>query len=246
MQTYILDEELNLAPVKTSGELCIGGVGLARGYLNRPDLTGEKFVPNPYSHQPGDRLYRTGDLVRYRHDGKIEFLGRADQQVKFRGYRIEPGEVEAVLLEHSDVKEAFVVAEIVSGGEKRLLGYAVRKNGGGNGVEFREYLRSRLPEYMVPWAIVEMDELPRTPSGKIDRRRLPAPAEADLIGERQYEAPNSPVEEILCQIWADVLNVKRVGASDDFFDLGGHSLLATKVVSRIRKVFRVGPAKADF
>src|SRR5881394_1457353 len=192
-------------PGGVAGELYIGGGGLARGYLHRPDLTAERFVPNPFSGEGGERLYRTGDLGRWRGDGNIEFLGRMDEQVKIRGYRIEPGEIEAALREHGGVREAVVVAREEEGGEKRLVGYVVSEgSGGGVSVsELREYLKGRLPEYMVPSAFVSLEKLPLTPNGKLDRKALPAPDRR--IEEGRYVGPRNEVEEILCGIWTKVL-----------------------------------------
>ncbi len=244
-QAYIVDEELRLAPVGAVGELCLGGEGLGRGYWKQAELTAEKFVPNPYSGRPGARLYRTGDRVRYGRGGAIEFLGRMDEQVKIRGYRIEPGEIERALLQHEGVKEAVVVAREIAGGEKQLVGYVVWEDEGeGEREDLREYLRKKLPEYMVPWAVVELKELPLSVNGKVDRRRLPEPEERREWQEREYEGPRTAVEEIVCGIWAEVLRLERVGIGENFFELGGHSLLATQVISRVRRVFETEVALA--
>jgi acyl carrier protein len=243
MQAYVLDARLAPVPVGVAGELCIGGVGLARGYLGRPGLTAERFVPNPFAATPGERLYRTGDLARYLPDGNLEFLGRIDHQVKVRGYRIELGEIEATLTAHPAVREAVVVAREEGAGEKRLVAYVV---GEASGAELRAFVRSKLPEYMVPSAFVALAALPLTANGKIDRRALPAP-EGRPEQERAYVAPRTPVEEVLAGIWAEVLRLDRVGVQDNFFDLGGHSLLATQVVSRLREAFSVElPLRALF
>ncbi|MET0395315.1 MAG: amino acid adenylation domain-containing protein, partial [Longimicrobiaceae bacterium] len=220
-------------PAGIPGELLIGGAGVARGYLGRPGLTAEKFVPDAFSGTPGARLYRTGDRVRLRTDGTLEFLGRVDFQVKIRGFRIEPGEVEAALLRHPEVRDSAVVAREDRPGEPRLVAYVVPEPGAAPARDaLRAWLRERLPEHMVPGALVVVDALPRTPEGKTDRRALPAPDSAP--DDPAESAPRTPEEEILAGIWAEVLGVERVGIHDDFFQLGGHSLLATRVVSRVR------------
>ncbi|HEX2191398.1 MAG TPA: amino acid adenylation domain-containing protein, partial [Longimicrobiaceae bacterium] len=224
---YVLDSAGRPAPIGVPGELCVGGPSVARGYLGRPGPTAERFVPDPFSGGAGARLYRTGDRVRWGADGVLEFLGRMDQQVKIRGFRIEPGEVEAQLAAHPTVREAVVAVREDGPGGKRLVGYAVPAADTAPEA-LLEHLRARLPEYMVPSALVLLDALPLTPTGKVDRRALPAPEP----GEAEYAAPRTPAEEILAGIWADVLGRERVGIHDDFFALGGHSLLATQVVSR--------------
>ncbi|MET0396580.1 MAG: amino acid adenylation domain-containing protein [Longimicrobiaceae bacterium] len=240
-RTYVLDARGEPVPAGFPGELCVGGPGVARGYLGRPALTAERFVPDAPSGGAGTRLYRTGDRVRWTAAGELEFLGRLDQQVKVRGFRIEPGEVEAALLEHPAVREAVaVVRDGPAGlpGDHRLVAYLVPAEGGPpSAAALREHLRARLPEYMVPSSIVALDAIPLTPSGKLDRRALPAPG-GDGARDGEYEAPRSALEQALVGIWQDVLRVERVGIHDSFFDLGGHSLLATQVVARIR-VLRV-------
>jgi amino acid adenylation domain-containing protein len=230
---YLLDDLLEPVPVGVVGEICIGGAGVARGYLNRPGLTAQRFVPNPFVE--GDRLYRTGDLGRRLPDGNIEFLGRNDFQVKIRGHRIEPGEIEAKLLEHPAVREAVVLAREDQPGDQRLVAYVT---GGAEPAALREHLSSILPDHMVPAAYVRLDALPLTPSGKVNRKALPAPDGGAFVS-RAYEAPQGAAEEALAAIWADVLGLERVGRHDDFFDLGGHSLLAVRVVSRIRQALGV-------
>ncbi len=226
---YVVDRSFKPVPVGVAGELLIGGEGISRGYLNRPELTAEKFVPHPFG-PPGSRIYRTGDLVRYRPSGELEFLGRIDHQVKVRGFRIELGEIEAVLSRHPEVRQAVVVVR-----DERLVAYLV-----GNFVaeavpgDLREHLRKSLPDYMIPSAFVVLEALPLTPSGKVDRKALPAPEVGAGVTEAEHVAPRGPVEELLAGIWEEVLRVERVGARDDFFALGGHSLLATQVVSRVR------------
>ena len=239
MQTYLLDSHFSPVPVGVSGELYLGGVGLSRGYLKRPQLTAERFVPNPFSSRPGERLYRTGDLARHDRNGELEYLGRMDQQVKLRGYRIELGEIETVLSEHHRVQDCVVVA-IGERGKQQLAAYVVaRANGDGNGSlgpELRRHLQQRLPHYMVPAWIEQLEALPLTTNGKLDRRALPAPDEKSAQRE---ERPLTPVEEVVAGVWCEVLGVSRVGTDDDFFALGGHSLLATRVVSKIRDIFNV-------
>ena len=230
VRTYVLDRQQQPAPVGVVGELYIGGAGVARGYLDQPALTAERFVPDPFSSDAGARLYRTGDVVRYLPDGNLEYLGRADEQVKIRGYRIELGEVEAVLNEHPGVSEAVVVAQA-----DRLVAYVVAPDGGNR--EWRKFLKHRLPDYMIPSVFVPLAALPTTPNGKVDRQRL---SQMDAtVATLDYEAPATPVQEMLCEIWQSVLRVERVGVRDNFFELGGHSLLATQLVSRVREAFAV-------
>jgi amino acid adenylation domain-containing protein len=237
-QVYILDRHLQPVPVGVPGELHIGGAGVARGYLNRPDLTAEKFIANPFSTDPGARLYRTGDLVRYLPDGNIEFLGRLDNQVKIRGFRIELGEIEAVLQQHPAVHEAVVVMRADTPGDPRLVAYVVPPPDAPlpSADALRQYLQQRLPAYMVPAALVPLVALPLTPSGKVDRKALPQPDQS-RAAQGAFVAPRTPVEDLLATIWADVLQVERVGIYDNFFELGGHSLLALRVVHRIEQVW---------
>jgi acyl carrier protein len=235
-------------PAGVSGELHIGGAGLARGYLNRPGLTAERFIPDPFSAEPGARLYRTGDLTRHLPDGEIEYLGRLDHQVKIRGFRIELGEVEAAVMSHPSVRECVAVVR-EEGGDKRLAAYFVAGEGGPTPevAELRSHLKSLLPEYMVPSAFVALEELPLSPNGKVDRKRLPAPEAASASSRREHVAPRTAAEADIAAIWAEVLRVERVGAADNFFDLGGHSLLATRVVTRVNEKFgRQLPLRAMF
>jgi amino acid adenylation domain-containing protein len=236
-QIYILDEEMQPVPVGVSGELYIGGAGVARGYVKRPELTAEKFVPNPFGREGGERLYRTGDQGKWRGDGNIEFIGRIDDQVKIRGYRIELGEIEGVVSEHEDVEQAVVVAREEKTGEKRLVAYVVGRAGRRiESGELRRHVQKKLPEYMIPSAIVQMEELPLTVNGKVDRRALPEPEQQSV---ERYVGPRTPVEELLCGIWERVLGLERVGIEDNFFELGGHSLLAAQVISRIQETFEI-------
>jgi amino acid adenylation domain-containing protein len=238
-RAYVLDRELKPLPIGVPGELYLGGAGVARGYLGRPALTAERFIPDPFGSlagsAPGGRLYRTGDKARWRADGSLEFLGRLDQQLKLRGFRIEPGEIESALGQHPGVRASVVVAREDSPGDVRLVAYVVPETVPPISDELRSFLEHRLPGYMVPDAIVFLAALPLTANGKLDRGALPAPDSAPG-GQDDYVAPQSPVEELLAGIWAGVLRLERVGVRDNFFAIGGHSLLATQVVSRIRTV----------
>jgi amino acid adenylation domain-containing protein/non-ribosomal peptide synthase protein (TIGR01720 family) len=233
MRTYVLDAGLTPAPVGVPGELYVGGVGVARGYLGRPDLTAARFVPDPFGGEPGARLYRTGDVARWLPDGRLDFVGRADTQVKVRGYRIELGEIEAALAAHARVREAVAVARGDVPGHLRIVGYVASALGADppDAGELRAFLKDRLPEYMVPSAFVVLDDMPRTPSGKVDRAALPAP---DGAADRDHVAPRGDVEEVLCRVFAEVLRIGRVGVHDNFFAIGGDSILSMQVVSRAR------------
>ncbi|HZT59442.1 MAG TPA: amino acid adenylation domain-containing protein, partial [Pyrinomonadaceae bacterium] len=237
-QAYVLDERLDLVPVGASGELYIGGEGLARGYSDRPGLTAERFIPDPYSAEPGARLYRTGDRVRYTPAGEIEFLGRTDDQVKVRGHRVELGEVEAVLAQHEGVCDVVVTAPDSGRGEKFLAAYVVAARETPTVAALRAHMRARAPEYMVPASFVFLEALPLTPNGKVNLRALPPPDSAPTSSFSRV-APRTPTEELLAGLWAEVLDVEGVGVRDNFFDLGGHSLLATQVISRVRELFGV-------
>nr|WP_268879070.1 non-ribosomal peptide synthetase [Albitalea terrae] len=231
-QIYLLDADGRPVPVGATGEIHIGGAGVARGYLNRPELTAERFVPDPFSAEPGARMYKTGDLARHRPDGQMEYLGRNDFQVKLRGFRIELGEIEARLSQHPQVREAVVIAREDSPGDKRLVAYVV--GDAAQAQALREHLAAALPDHMVPAAYVQLDAIPLTPNGKVDRKALPAPDGTAYVA-RGYEAPQGEVEAVLAQIWAEVLKLDRVGRHDNFFELGGHSLLAVTVLERMRR-----------
>lgn len=235
-QFYILDSHLHPVPIGVAGELYIGGDGVARSYFNRPDLTQERFIPNPFSDKLGDRIYKTGDLGRYLPDGNIEFLGRLDYQVKIRGYRIELGEIEAVLTQHPQIREALVIAREDQPGDKYLAAYVIpEKQQVSCSNELRDFLKQRLPDYMVP-AIVFLEALPLTPNGKIDRRALPAPEQTTQESPTAFVAPQNELELQLAKLWESVLNIHPIGVRDNFFELGGHSLLATRLWIEIEKL----------
>ncbi|RUS95287.1 hypothetical protein DSM106972_090630 [Dulcicalothrix desertica PCC 7102] len=239
-QIYILDSNLQLTCVGVPGEVYIGGMGLGRGYLNRSDLTAERFIPNPFSNVTGERLYKTGDLARYLPCGNLQFLGRLDEQVKIRGFRIELGEIEAVLSQHPSVQQSIVLAREDVPGNKRLVAYIVPKKYPNNFHQtLRDNLKQKLPEYMVPSAFVLLDSLPLTPNGKVNRRALPAPDQTRLELAETYVAPRSEIEQTIATVWQEILQLKKVGIHDNFFNLGGHSLIATQIVSRLSDVFQV-------
>src|SRR6185369_3476851 len=248
-ELYVLNSQMQLLPQGVTGELYLGGAGLARGYLKRAELTAERFLPHPFSRRAGDRLYRTGDLVRYLPDGNLEFIGRADEQVKLRGFRIELGEIESVLNAQAGVRECVVVVREDVPGDQRLVAYVVG-NEAAEAVDsgaLRISLKKVLPEYMAPSAFVTLAELPLTPNGKIDRKALPAPDQTRSEAGPSYVAACTPVEEVLCGMWEQVLRVERVGVFDNFFELGGHSLLATQIISRLKEAFQVEiPLRALF
>ena len=242
-QVYVLDAAMELLPFGAQGELYVGGIGVARGYLGRPSLTAERFIPDPFSSEAGGRLYKTGDVVRWLADGELEFIGRADNQVKVRGFRIELGEIEAALAAHDSVRDCVVLAREDESGDKRLVAYVVAADAGKSSVvitatELRAHLKERLPEYMVPSAFVTLEALPINANGKVDRKALPEP-DSSQTAAGEYVAPRDAVEEALCEVWAEVLRVERVGVHDNFFELGGHSLKATQVVSRLRRDMQV-------
>lgn len=246
-QLYVLDERLRLVPIGGTGEIYIGGSGLARGYSGLSGLTAEKFVPDPFSLETGARLYRTGDLGRYRSDGAIEHVGRVDNQVKIRGFRIELNEIEATLKLHQDVRDCAAVAREDTAGNKRLVAYVVSTNAVLSSRDLRQFIEGKLPSYMLPAAIVLIDKLPLTESGKVDRRALPAPEAMDLELDADFAAPRNQTEALLAEVWSQLLGVKRVSIHDNFFALGGHSLLAARVVSRVREAFKTEiPLRALF
>jgi amino acid adenylation domain-containing protein/non-ribosomal peptide synthase protein (TIGR01720 family) len=238
---YLLDGGGQPAPLGVPGELFIGGDGLARGYLGRPELTAERFVPDPWSDQAGERLYRTGDLARYRVDGNLDFLGRIDDQVKVRGFRIEPGEIEAALRQHPGVREAVVIVREDQPGDRRLVGYFLAADRPVPARELRVFLMERLPDHQVPSALVELASLPVTTSGKVDRRSLPAP-EPRSAEEDRFEAPRTETERLLAEIWQGVLGIETVGIHDNFFELGGDSILSIRVASAAhRRGYELSP-----
>jgi amino acid adenylation domain-containing protein len=237
---YILDQSLQPVPPGISGDLYIGGEGVARGYLKQPDLTDERFVANPFSPDSTKRIYRTGDLARYLPDGKIDFLGRSDFQVKLRGFRIELGEIETVIRGYPGVQDAVVEAHQDKVGERRLVAYVVNDPSQSPAWdELKRHIRERVPGYMVPARFVRLEALPLTPNGKVDRRALPPPEQDSATADLLFDAPRTPVEEVLAAIWAEILGLEAVGIHDDFFELGGHSLLATRVASRARQILKL-------
>jgi amino acid adenylation domain-containing protein len=233
-EIHLVDWQGAPAPVGVCGELRIGGCGVARGYLAQPDLTAQRFVPDPFSGRPGARLYCTGDLARRRADGAVEFMGRADQQVKVRGFRIELEEIETVLRSHATVRQAVVA---VRGGaeNRRLVAYVMAEGTAADPAELRSFLARRLPDYMVPWLFVSLDELPQTPNGKVDRRALPEPGEVGRVQRPDYVQPATYVEQKLAEVWREVLRQERIGVQDHFFELGGDSILSMRVVIKARQ-----------
>ena len=235
-QIFLLDEHQQPVPIGVKGEIYIGGAGLARGYLNRSDLTNQRFIRHPFDAAPGARLYRTGDVARYRADGSILIAGRTDQQIKVRGFRIQPGEIETTLRRHPSIGEAVVVARPTESGQTRLVAYvsgdAVESPG-----ELREHLRKTLPEHMIPAAFQIVKSLPRLANGKINRSALPELEETEAAEPRTWTAPRTAIERQVADIWSQVLGVARVGIHDNFFDLGGHSLLSIQLIARIEKKF---------
>jgi thioester reductase-like protein len=240
-QIYILDDNLQPVPIGVVGRLFIGGVGVARGYLNRPELTANRFVRDPFSISSDAMMYDTGDQARYEADGKIAFLGRADNQVKIRGYRVELGEIEAALVKHSSIRQAVVIASGDNTESKQLVAYLILDSEVklAPAEEWREFLKEQLPDYMIPAAYMNMDEFPLTPNGKVDRQALPTPPTTRPILSSQFVEPSSPLEQQLSEIMALVLDIDRVGINDSFFDLGGNSLLATRLMFQVREVTQV-------
>ena len=240
IQIYILNEKGQPAPIGEPGEIYLGGAGLARGYRHRPDLTEERFVPNPFGPEGGTRLFRTGDLGRYLPDGQIAFLGRVDEQIKIRGFRIEPAEIVRVLNEHPAVQTSVLIDREVEVGDKCLVAYFVpAAKAQPTHAELRNFIASRLPEYMVPAIFVKLEALPLNPNGKVDRAALPTPNADNTLRDGTFVAPRSPVEERLSTMLASLLHLERVSAHDNFFLLGGHSLLGTQLIARIRDAFGV-------
>ncbi|MFF0477781.1 amino acid adenylation domain-containing protein [Streptomyces sp. NPDC004284] len=238
-EVYVLDEDLSPVPPGSTGELYAGGSGLARGYHAQAGLTAERFLPNPFSPVPGARMYRTGDLARVRDDGGLEFLGRADAQVKIRGHRVEPGEAEAAVERHPDVLRAAVVTQTYAGGDRRLAAF-YESDFPLSATDLRGHLTDTLPSYLVPSYFRQVDALPLTASGKVDRAELAGrTAEERPELDNDYRAPATPLEARIAQLWADVLEIDRVGVDDDFFELGGHSLLATQITGQIATEFGV-------
>jgi thioester reductase-like protein len=249
-QIYILDANLQPAPIGVIGDLYIGGDGLSRGYLNRPELTAEKFIFNPFDSSSS--IYKTGDLARYLSDGNIEFLGRSDQQVKVRGYRIETGEIEVALGEHPSVRQAVVLVWKDISSEASLVAYVVSAQSDAtlaphasagereaDASQLREFLRTKLPEYMIPSAFVSLESLPMTPNGKVDRKSLPALSQVNLVARTEYIPPRNADEQAIADICAEVLNLERVGIHDNFFDIGGNSLIATRLIFQLQEHFQV-------
>jgi len=240
LYVYVLDQQFEPVAVGVAGELYVGGAGVARGYLNRPEMTAQRFIADPHAVEAGARLYRTGDLGRRWANGELEYLGRIDQQVKIRGFRIEMGEVEATLYEQPGVREAVIVAREMGGGEKEMVAYIVGDEQEPPNVnELRSGLKRKLPEYMVPAAFVMLERLPLTENGKVDRRALPAPSRHRDELEQAYVGPRTDNEQIIVNIFAEILRLDQVGINDNFFDLGGHSLLATQVLTRLTEKFNV-------
>ncbi len=232
-QIYVLDSQRELVPIGVPGELYIGGIGLARGYVNKPALTAQNFVPHPFSRNRGMRLYQTGDRARFQHNGKLEFLGRSDHQVKLRGYRIELGEVEVALTQDPSVKDAVVLCREDRKDDKQLVAYVTENSGPLNMNTLRKSLGKQLPEYMLPSIFVVLKTFPLTPNGKVDRQSLPMPDQTHRVKSETYVPPESPTEELLADVWQNLLNVKKVGRYDNFFELGGHSLLATQLIAQL-------------
>jgi amino acid adenylation domain-containing protein len=237
VQAYVLDPQGEPAPVGVAAELYLGGMGLARGYLNRPELTAARFVANPFG---AGRLYKTGDRVRWRCDGLLEFVGRIDEQVKLRGFRVEPGEIESALMTHPGVRAACVVARQNTSHDLELAAYIVPSDpAAAHAEDWSQYLSRRLPAFMIPATFLILDSLPLTPHGKVDRAALPAPQAGDRRHGQSFVPPRTPIERMLAGIWRELLGVERVGRQDDFFALGGHSLLAIRMLSRLRTAFDI-------
>jgi acyl carrier protein len=243
---YVLDERLRLVPAGVPGELYIGGLGVARGYLARPALTAQRFVPDPFSPQPGRRLYRTGDRVRHLRDGRLMFLGRLDQQVKIRGHRIEVGEVAHVLRQHPAVLDAVVLAREAASGDRAIVAFCTRRPDG-DLQDWRTFLGARLPDYMIPSALHLVSDMPLAAHGKVDREALLAFDRTARESARPRQAPRNAIEDRLAAIWCELLEHREIGVDDDFFELGGHSLFAIQMLSRVRTALDVElPLRAVF
>ncbi|MBG1269913.1 non-ribosomal peptide synthetase, partial [Nostoc sp. WHI] len=235
---YLLDEQLQPVPVGVPGEVYIGGAGLSRGYLHRPQLTAERFIPNPWSRLPGERLYKTGDVGRYLADGNLEFLGRRDEQVKLRGFRIELAEIEALLSQYPSVQQTVVMLREDVSDHKRLVAYLVTHNDSQPSTgQLRQFLKEKLPEYMIPSVFVFLENLPLTPNGKVDRRNLPVSDISSLALDTSFVPPLDIVEQQLAEIWSEVLNIYPVGVRNNFFEIGGHSLLAVQLMAKVEQQF---------
>jgi acyl-coenzyme A synthetase/AMP-(fatty) acid ligase/acyl carrier protein len=234
VSVYVLDSCQQPVPMTVTGELYIGGVGLARGYLNQPELTQERFINNPFGE---GRLYKTGDLVRWLPDGNLEFIGRVDNQIKIRGVRIEPGEIETHLLKHPAVQQCAVIVK-GSDVDKQLVAYIVLSQAV-SANEWRSFLKKRLPDYMIPSLFFVLEELPKNSSGKIDRQALQQSATKQIRGEATFVAPRNTIEKSLSAIWSELLNIQRISIHDNFFSLGGHSLLASQLALRIQETFKI-------
>lgn len=248
VRIYILDKRCQSVPIGVSGEIYIGGASVAREYLRQPDLTSARFIPDPFADEPAARMYRSGDVGRWRHDGTIDYLGRNDDQVKLRGYRVELGEIEAQLRRHDQVKEAVVAVREDGPGGKQLVAYLTSRRGESvpSAERLRTHLTGILPEHMIPSAFVVMTNLPLTPTGKLNRRALPAP-DLDAYVSRHYEAPIGETEEVLALVWCELLQMERIGRLDNFFELGGHSMLGMKLIARLAERFAIRlPAIAVF
>ncbi|HVF92150.1 MAG TPA: amino acid adenylation domain-containing protein, partial [Blastocatellia bacterium] len=248
VQVYVLDGHLEPVPLGVAGEIMIAGAGLARGYVNEPAMTADRFIPDPHSALPGARMYRTGDIGRYRADENLDYLGRKDQQVKLRGYRIEMAEIEAALEQDPAVKEAAVILHAREPEDKLLAAYVVSRNGESIvTADLRKRLKEKLPEFMVPSLFIEIESMPVGPSGKVDRLALPSIDRVNPESDRRFRPPRNAIEEVLAAIWEQVLGIEQVGTDDNFFDLGGHSLNATQVISRVREALKVDlPLRALF
>jgi acyl carrier protein len=241
VSVYVLDQSLHLVGIGIQGEICVAGPGVARGYVNRPELTAERFVRNPFDSD--STLYRTGDRGRWLASGELEFLGRIDRQMKVRGYRIEPGEIEATLCEHPTVRQAIVEIHEPIPGDRRLVAYVVRDEAAATPIApLREHLRERLPHYMIPHQFIDLDELRLTARGKVDHGALPPPTPVRRSPTQPFVAPRTAFETSIAGIWKEILKVDRIGVQDDFFELGGHSLSLMRIAAAIEQKYGVRPS----